>query len=81
MHEGDQTGKRDGGDHDVSEVDGSDLTWVEARGIASGYDRIGWSVIKGFNISLPSDAIPTGIRLTDEQLQMEQGLRVVSLLN
>lgn len=44
--------------------DGSDLTWVEARGIASGYDRIGWSVIKGFNISLPSDAIPTGIRLT-----------------
>lgn len=44
--------------------DGSDTTYVEARGIASGYDRISYSSITGFGISLPTDAIPTGIRIT-----------------
>jgi len=44
--------------------DSSDLTYIEARGIASGYDRISYSSIAGFGISLPTDAIPTGLRVT-----------------
>lgn len=44
--------------------DGSDLTYVEARGIASGYDIVSYSSVSGFNASFPSDAIPTGIRVT-----------------